>query len=135
MGEFNVNKTTGGLEPTAGMPETYPAEQVMMSDGVTSVEDAVDELNSPLILKDVVNLSSYSSISNMYTFPEDGYLFLASDNDSSTAEFAFYNNSGQWMGSISIKAGLTGMQVKKGTKGFCSIVSLGSVKFCPFYVN
>lgn len=41
MGEFNVNKTTGELNPTAGMHETYPAEQVMMSDGVTSVEDAL----------------------------------------------------------------------------------------------
>lgn len=36
MGEFNVNKTTGGLNPTAGMPDTYPAEQVMMPDGTTS---------------------------------------------------------------------------------------------------
>ena len=36
MGEFNVDKTTGGLEQTAGMPETYPATQVMMSDDVTS---------------------------------------------------------------------------------------------------
>ncbi len=41
MGEFNVNKTTGGLDPTAGMYETYSAEQVMMSDGVTSVEEAI----------------------------------------------------------------------------------------------
>lgn len=40
MGEFNVDKTTGGLDPTAGMPESYPASQVMMSDSVTSVEDA-----------------------------------------------------------------------------------------------
>ena len=44
MGEFNVNKTTGGLEPTAGMPETYPATQVMMSDGVTSVEEAMSDI-------------------------------------------------------------------------------------------
>ena len=43
MGEFNVNKTTGELNPTAGMPETYPAEQVMMSDGTTSVEDAMGD--------------------------------------------------------------------------------------------
>ena len=42
MGEFNVNKSDGSLNPTAGMPDTYPATQVMMSDGVTSVEDAVD---------------------------------------------------------------------------------------------
>ena len=48
MGEFNVNKSTGGLEQTAGMPETYPAEQVMMSDGTTSVEDAISEVTSVL---------------------------------------------------------------------------------------
>lgn len=41
MGEFNVNKSTGDLLETAGMPDSYPAEQVMMSDGVTSVEDAL----------------------------------------------------------------------------------------------
>ena len=42
MGEFNVDKTTGDLIDTAGMPETYPATQVTLSDGVTSVEDALD---------------------------------------------------------------------------------------------
>ena len=41
MGEFNVNKSDGSLEQTAGMPETYPADQVMLSDGVTSVEDKI----------------------------------------------------------------------------------------------
>jgi hypothetical protein len=51
MGEFNVDKTTGGLNPTAGMPDTYPATQVMMSDGVTSVEEAVDELAESYTLK------------------------------------------------------------------------------------
>ena len=39
MGEFNVNKSTGDLLETAGMPSEYPATQVMLSDGVTSVED------------------------------------------------------------------------------------------------
>lgn len=42
MGEFNVNKSDGSLEQTAGMPSEYPATQVMMSDDVTSVEDALD---------------------------------------------------------------------------------------------
>lgn len=46
MGEFNVDKTTGDLIDTAGMPSEYPATQVMMSDGVTSVEDALDELSN-----------------------------------------------------------------------------------------
>lgn len=41
MGEFNVDKTTGGLEQTAGMPSEYPATQVMLSDGVTSVEEKI----------------------------------------------------------------------------------------------
>lgn len=41
MGEFNVNKSDGSLEQTAGMPDTYPATQVMLSDGVTSVEDVL----------------------------------------------------------------------------------------------
>ena len=41
MGEFNVNKSDGSLNQTAGMPDTYPAEQVMLSDGVTSVEDKI----------------------------------------------------------------------------------------------
>ena len=43
-GEYNVDKSTGDLVQTAGMPSEYPATQVMMSDGVTSVEDAVDEV-------------------------------------------------------------------------------------------
>lgn len=42
MGEFNVNKSDGSLEQTAGMPSEYPASQVMMSDGVTSVEDELE---------------------------------------------------------------------------------------------
>lgn len=52
MGEFNVDKTTGDLIPTAGMPGSYPASQVMMSDGVTSVEDAVDAV-TPRTIKSV----------------------------------------------------------------------------------
>lgn len=47
-GEYNVDKTTGDLVQTAGMPDTYPADQVMMSDGTTSVEDALDEVKSGL---------------------------------------------------------------------------------------
>lgn len=43
MGEFNVNKSDGSLEQTAGMPSEYPATQVMLESG-DSVEDAIDEL-------------------------------------------------------------------------------------------
>ena len=57
MGEFNINKSDGSLNPTAGMPDTYPAEQVMMSDGVTSVEDAVDEVTEALTIGSVSTVS------------------------------------------------------------------------------
>lgn len=43
-GEYNVDKSTGDLVQTSGMPSEYPATQVMMSDDVTSVEDAIDGL-------------------------------------------------------------------------------------------
>ena len=46
MGEFNVNKSDGSLEQTAGMPSEYPASQVMFSDGVTSVVNAFDALQA-----------------------------------------------------------------------------------------
>ena len=42
MGEFNVNKSDGSLEQTAGMPDTYPASQVTYGNG--SVKDALDSM-------------------------------------------------------------------------------------------
>lgn len=56
MGEFNVDKTTGGLNPTAGMPSEYPATQVMMSDGVTSVGEAVDVVSGTFTAAENVTL-------------------------------------------------------------------------------
>ena len=58
MGEFNVKKSDGSLEQTAGMPETYPADQVMMSDGVTSVEDALDKLQIKSVIFNETTSSS-----------------------------------------------------------------------------
>lgn len=45
-GEYNVNRSTGNLVLTAGVPTTYPASQVMMSDDVTSVESVLDGLSA-----------------------------------------------------------------------------------------
>ena len=75
MGEFNVNKSDGSLEQTAGMPSEYPASQVMLSDGETRVGDVV-EANT---LGTVVDVSSYTS-SNKYTCPSNGYLALYSSS-------------------------------------------------------
>lgn len=43
----NVMRVDGGhVVGPPSMPDTYPAEKVIMSDGVTSVEDAVDDHNT-----------------------------------------------------------------------------------------
>lgn len=63
MGEFNVNKSTGGLEQTAGMPSEYPATQVMLSDGVTSVEDIVDDLKPASDVEYTPNTTNLNNIS------------------------------------------------------------------------
>lgn len=77
-GEYNVNRTTGSLEQTAGIPSEYPASQVMLSDGVTSVEDALDANN----LDTAVNITSYTT--TKYVAPSDGYLELAATASQST---------------------------------------------------
>ena len=58
MGEFNVNKSDGSLDPTAGMPDTYPAEQVMMSDGTTSVEEAMPKVTDWYTIPNDINVTS-----------------------------------------------------------------------------
>lgn len=54
-GEYNVDKSTGDLVQTSGMPSEYPATQVMLSDGVTSVEDALEALNQEIIISITAN--------------------------------------------------------------------------------
>lgn len=56
MGEFNVDKTTGDLIDTAGMPETYPASQVTYGEG--SVEDALDALQIKSVVIEETTSSS-----------------------------------------------------------------------------
>ena len=79
MGEFNVDKTTGGLDPTAGMPDTYPATQVMMSDGVTSVEDAIDEVSSGLDNVITKSLSVSNRSFTDFDTAVDGGLYISSN--------------------------------------------------------
>jgi hypothetical protein len=76
MGEFNVNKTDGSLEQTAGMPSEYPATQVMLSDGVTNVEDKLED-------KATVTLSATNS--TLEATVKNGILFIFFDIKVSTA--------------------------------------------------
>ena len=86
MGEFNVNKSDGSLEQTAGMPSEYPATQVMMSDGLTSVEDALDALTDRVDANTVGADTSVKGLSD-YNITSDGYLrFVNNDSSSGLAQ-------------------------------------------------
>lgn len=87
MGEFNVNKTTGGLNPTAGMPETYPAEQVMMSDGVTSVEDRISA-NTMSVPTDI-------PYNTLYIAPNDGYVRIGGSSGTITGDIKILASDNQ----------------------------------------
>lgn len=73
--ELSGNKTTSDLG--------INADNVMLSDGVTSVEDAIDDIHKNHH-GTTVNITSYTS--TFYTAPSDGYLMLyASPTSSSSA--------------------------------------------------
>ena len=90
MGEFNVDKTTGGLEQTAGMPSEYPATQVMMSDGVTSVEEAI-EANNLGVAIDISNATQ----SNPFTASSDGYVCMNTGSNDAFCVIAICGNNMQ----------------------------------------
>ena len=76
MGEFNVNKSDGSLEQTAGMPSEYPATQVMMPDGTTTVADALPKVTDWYTVPNdiTVNSAGYGIIagfSNGWSLPAD----------------------------------------------------------------
>lgn len=64
MGTTNILELNNRVDK---LEKSYPADNVMMADGVTSVEDAVDELKS--------GLTNYiSSVSYTGTTNSDGYI-------------------------------------------------------------
>lgn len=99
MGEFNVNKSDGSLEQTAGMPSEYPATQVMLSDGVTSAESAIDGLTVVKIDEAVANqtyqkqltdlTNSYNSLSDRQK--QRAYIMIG------TTKFISISTEGQFM--------------------------------------
>lgn len=120
MGEFNINKSDGSLEQTAGMPETYPAEQVMLSDGVTSVEDALDKVSSSLITK------TYSLVE-----PNSTLIDLKLTKSGNTVSLYF-----RWYGMIPNDGGILGyLPPNEGLDAsitmhqICSAVSANSLEF------
>ena len=68
---LEIAKRLQKLEQTAGMPSEYPATQVMMSDGVTSAEDKLDEVTSDIddISAITDKISFGGTRSGLETFP------------------------------------------------------------------
>lgn len=97
--QFNADHAAGAWDPTDvveanvtdqvvsnkaaidELAESYPADKVMMSDGVTSVEDALDGLNANN-LSGRVDITAYTT--SKYVAPSDGYLYLIAGSTSST---------------------------------------------------
>lgn len=73
------DNTTSGLTATDvqgavdELADSYPATKVMLSDDVTSVEDALDGLTANNFVESEVNIASYTQ-ANPYICPADGYV-------------------------------------------------------------
>lgn len=115
------------------LAESYPADKVMMSDGVTSVEDALDELTNNSI-SNSINISDYNAINNYYTAPHDG--FVRFKGTSSDIAFVALVRDNATSVNISSSNGLsTGVFVKKGTKLFVYATSVGTTPAEAYFIG
>ena len=109
------------------------ASKCMMSDGVTSVEDAIEEISkhSP---DTRIEITSYNTSSNRYTFNSDGYVLVRSGKvaDNNTQ---FNVSTGFTILSRCYKAGQyedNYVFMKKGMSGYVnSMTGSGAVYFIP----
>ena len=124
MGEFNVNKSDGSLEQTAGMPSEYPATQVMLSDGVTSVEDKFGAQT----IGTAVDISGYVE-NNKYTFPSDGYVELKA---TSSGAYVVVNINGMTSIVRNAYSDYQIIYVRKGME-FYKTTSYTGTYTCKFY--
>lgn len=101
------------------LTKSYPASQVMMSDGVTSVEDkfGVQTIGT------AVDISGYT-INNKYTIPTDGYIAIRASSSGanvrvriSGVDIASYNSGSQFQ-SIYVRKGLEAYVAEHNTGTF-----------------
>lgn len=98
------------------LTKSYPASHVMLSDGVTSVEDALDGLTANT-LGTAVDLTSYSS-ANPYVTPSDGYIQCETASSGAYVLVAIRdaNNVIIYMGANQTGTHYQACYVKKGLK-------------------
>lgn len=94
------------------------ARDCMMSDGVTSVESALTKNN----LENYIDIKSYNSTSNPYTFPEDGYLYVGARDNGDNCFCKVYGNDMKYSTEMrarsysSLSWDISTLFVKKGMK-------------------
>ena len=114
--ELSGNKTTRDLG--------INADNVMMSDGVTSVEDRI----TAKTLGGIVNITSYTS-ANEYTCPSDGY--IRGNVRTGGTMYAYVNNAMLIGATSATQQVISSTFVKKGQKIHCSDNS-GNVELVYF---
>jgi hypothetical protein len=129
MGEFNVNKSDGSLNQTAGMPDTYPATQVMMPDGVTSVEERIS----------ASSLDNRTAITGDFVVPSDGYISAVAGAAGDYVSCRIYGSNTLTDNVVVIGVGYqsgfgaNAFYVKKGMRiSYTNIVAGGKLWFVPF---
>lgn len=101
----------------AGLGGSAKASQVFMSDGVTSVEDAIDELVANN-MGTAIDVKSYTS-ANPYTTQKDGYLYLGVGSGQSSLAW-IKGSTGSTVIAMGGTAGFFSCFVKKGMKVYAS---------------
>ena len=105
------------------------ADRCMMSDGVTSVEQEITALDTDVTtlkksnLQTRIAIDAYSSSSNLYTFPYDGYVeMLPSDNTKTGTIFVFGSKSNSVSRCAHIESNGTyiSLYVRKNMRCYCT---------------
>ena len=100
------------------------------------VTKQINEINSSLTAHTfgtVVNITSYNSASNLYTFPSDGYVKMyANTGDNVNVKFYAGGTIMENQVGDSTKINVVSVYVKKGMQCYCTVsTSSSDVKFYP----
>lgn len=131
----NVMRVDNGNIVGGGLPDPYPADNVIMSDGVTSVEDALDALTA-ITIGTPIDISSYSDPNNLYKCPSDGYIRLIADVAVGNQTIVKYGN-GYTLAKSEVAAAnhnvTTTVYVRKGMQFYCTRdeTTYSKIQFLP----
>jgi len=82
---LDLNNRVDGLE------KSYSANKVMMSDGVTSVEDAVDEINNKMSTKKVLATATADGVKTLSALLDELYPYRKAGAILQVSDYAIFN--------------------------------------------